>query len=87
MTPNQSQMFDNWPKMDAEGDTTLFLKAEKYFWKHVYISNTWMCQTLNETILYSRTFCYSNNLWSNHDINLLHEDQQLEFIIHLLSSS
>lgn len=66
--------------MGAERDTTLFLKAEKYFWKHVYIINTWMCQTLNETILYLRNFCYPKLIALEFII-------QLEFIIHLLSSS
>lgn len=71
--------------MDAERDTIL-LKTEKYFWKDVCIFNTCLCQMLNDSILYLRAFCYPESLWSSHDISLLHESQQLEFIIHLFSS-
>lgn len=61
-------------------------EIQEDFWKHMCIYNTCMSQTLNDTILYLRAFCYPKSLWSNRGISLLHEGQQLEFIIHLRSS-
>lgn len=61
--------------------------AEKYLWKATCVYDARMCPTRNDSVLFLIALYNSESLWSNHDISLLHENQQLKFIIHLPNSS